>query len=70
LAGLAGDFGGHSLRSGFITEGARCGIALPVLMARTDHRSVASLTAYYQGGAFAENPAALLAEQAPLPVDL
>lgn len=70
LAGLAGDFGGHSLRSGFITEGARRGIALPVLMAMTDHRSVASLIAYYQGGAFADNPAALLAEQAPLPVDL
>lgn len=60
LAGLEGDFGGHSLRSGFITEGARQGIALPALMAMTDHRSVASLVGYYQGGRVAENPAARL----------
>ncbi|RXK54323.1 integrase, partial [Stenotrophomonas sp. MA5] len=41
LAGLDGDFAGHSLRSGFVTEGARRGVALPALMAMTDHRSVA-----------------------------
>lgn len=40
-AGLNGDFGGHSLRSGFITGGGRQGIALPALMALTEHRSVA-----------------------------
>lgn len=39
-AGLAGDYGGHSLHSGFVTEGARQGIALPAIMAMTDHRSV------------------------------
>ncbi len=64
LAGLDGNFGGHSLRSGFITEGARQGIALPALMAMTDHRSVASVMGYYQGGRAADNPAARLAELA------
>lgn len=64
LAGLDGDFGGHSQRSGFITEGARQGIALPALMAMTDHRSVASVIGCYQGGRAADNPAARLAELA------
>ena len=32
LAGLTGDFGAHSLRSGFVTEGERRGIALPAIM--------------------------------------
>lgn len=58
MAGLEGDFGGHSLRSGFVTEGARRGIALPVLMAMTDHRSVASVVGYFQSGSVERNPAA------------
>ncbi|MBN8768972.1 MAG: site-specific integrase [Stenotrophomonas nitritireducens] len=61
LAGLEGDFGGHSLRSGFVTEGARQGVALPALMAMTDHRSVASVVGYFQAGGIADNPAAKLA---------
>jgi len=36
-AGVRGDFGGHSLRSGFVTEGGRQGIALHALMAMTEH---------------------------------
>lgn len=60
LAGLTGDFGGHSLRSGFITEGARQGVALPALMAMTDHRSVAQAVEYFQAGAATINPAARL----------
>jgi site-specific recombinase XerD len=60
LAGLEGDFGGHSLRSGFITEGARQGVALPALMAMTDHRSVASVVGYFQQGDAQHNPAARL----------
>lgn len=62
LAGLKGDFGGHSLRSGFITEGVRQGIALPALMAMTDHCSVASVVGYFQIGRSAYNPAAWLSE--------
>ena len=58
LAGLEGDFGGHSLRSGFVTEGARQGIALPALMAMTEHRAVASVMGYFQSGQAAQNPAA------------
>ncbi len=57
LAGLEGDFGGHSLRSGFITEGVRRGIPLPALMAMTDHRSVASVIGYFQAGGAHLNPA-------------
>lgn len=60
LAGLAGDFGGHSLRSGFITEGGRQGIALPALMALTEHRSVAQAIGYFQSGAAESNPASRL----------
>lgn len=53
---------GHSLRSGFITEGASQGVALPALMAMTDHRSVASVIGYFQQGGAVNNPAARLAE--------
>ena len=60
LAGLTGDFGGHSLRSGFITEGGRQGIALPALMALTEHRSVAQAVGYFQSGDVHNNPAARL----------
>lgn len=60
LAGLKGDFGGHSLRSGFVTEGGRQGIALPALMAMTEHRSVSSVIGYFQAGGVADNPAARL----------
>ena len=60
LAGLEGDFGGHSLRSGFVTEGARQGIALPALMAMTEHRAVVSVIGYFQAGTAVQNPAACL----------
>lgn len=63
LAGLNGDFGGHSLRSGFITEGARQGVSLPALMAMTDRRSVASVIGYFQQGGAGHNPAARLLEE-------
>lgn len=59
-AGLVGDFAGHSLRSGFVTEGGRQGIALPALMAMTEHRAVASIVGYFQAGRAADNPAARL----------
>ncbi|SEI89502.1 site-specific integrase [Frateuria terrea] len=61
-AGLEGDFAGHSLRSGFVTEGGRQGIALPALMAMTEHRSVASVVGYFQAGGVASNPAARMLE--------
>jgi integrase len=58
MAGLEGDFGGHSLRSGFVTEGGRQGIALPALMAMTEHRAVGSVIGYFQAGGVTDNPAA------------
>ena len=66
LAGLNGDFAGHSLRSGFITEGGRQGIALPALMALTEHRSVAQAIGYFQAGEATHNPAATLLEGDPV----
>ena len=50
LADLPGDWAAHSLRSGFITEAGRQNMAIPDVMAMTDHRSVATLMSYYQAG--------------------
>jgi integrase len=60
LAGLEGDFGAHSLRSGFVTEAGKQGVSLPAVMAMTEHRSVASVIGYFQAGAAEDNPAARL----------
>jgi integrase len=62
LAGLEGDFGGHSLRSGFVTEASRQGVSLPAIMQMTEHRSVASVMGYFQTGGATGNPAARLLE--------
>ncbi|WP_291139789.1 site-specific integrase [Dokdonella sp.] len=62
LAGLEGDFAGHSLRSGFVTEAGRQGIALGAVMAMTEHRAVSSVIGYFQTGGAADNPAARLLE--------
>jgi integrase len=62
LAGLEGDFGGHSLRSGFVTEASRQGVALPAIMAMTEHRAVSSVMGYFQTGGATANPAARLLE--------
>jgi integrase len=60
LAGLDGNFGAHSLRSGFVTEAGKQGVPLPAVMAMTEHRSVASVIGYFQAGAAEDNPAARL----------
>jgi len=62
LAGLEGDFGGHSLRSGFVTEASRQGVALPAIMQLTEHRSVSSVVGYFQAGNATASPAARLLE--------
>lgn len=62
LAGLEGDFGAHSLRSGFVTEASRQGVSLPAIMAMTEHRAVSSVMGYFQTGGAADNPAARLLE--------
>lgn len=60
LAGLEGDFGAHSLRSGFVTEAGRQGVPLGEAMALTGHRSVQTAMRYFQGGASQEMQAAHL----------
>ena len=62
LAGLEGDFGGHSLRSGFVTEASRQGVSLPAIMQLTEHRAVSSVIGYFQTGGATANPAARLLE--------
>lgn len=49
-AGLEGDFSGHSLRSGFVTEAGRQGKPLAEVMRMSGHRSVPQALAYYQAG--------------------
>ncbi|MBN9373621.1 site-specific integrase [Hydrogenophaga sp.] len=46
LAGLAGEFSAHSLRSGFVTESVHREVPLPETMALTGHRSVKSVVIY------------------------
>ena len=60
LAGLEGNFGGPSLRSGFVTEARRQGVARPAIMQLTEHRSVSSVVGYFQTGGASANPAASL----------
>lgn len=62
LAGLEGDFGGHSLRSGFVTEAGRQGVPLAAVMAMTEHRAVSSIVGYFQSGSAELNPASKLLE--------
>jgi integrase len=62
LASLEGDFGGHSLRSGFVTEASRQGVSLPAIMQLTEHRAVSSVVGYFQSGVASSNPAARLLE--------
>lgn len=59
-AGLEGDYAGHSLRSGFVTEAGRQGVALPAVMALTDHRTLGMVLTYFQAGGATRNPAASL----------
>jgi len=49
-----------NIRAGFVTEGARQGVALPALMAMTEHRSVSSVMGYFHAGSADQNPAARL----------
>jgi len=73
-AGLDGDYAAHSLRSGFVTEAGRQGVALGEIMALTGHASVASVVGYHRAGAalsargarLLEDPGAI-ANAAPAP---
>lgn len=50
LAGLEGDWGGHSLRSGFVTEAGRKNIPIGDVMAMTEHRKVDTVLGYFRTG--------------------
>lgn len=75
LAGLAGDWAAHSLRSGFVTEAGRQGVPLGEVMAMTEHRSVSTVMGYFQAGSLLGSKATTLlgacepteAEAAPPP---
>jgi integrase len=62
LAGLEGNFGGHSLRSGFATEAGRQNVPVGEAMGLTGHRSLAVFLRYFQPGAALVTRAANLLE--------
>lgn len=60
-AGLSpAEFSAHGLRSGFLTEAARRGIALPEAMRQSQHRSVQQAARYYNDAEAASGQAARL----------
>ncbi|RMP32977.1 Site-specific recombinase XerD [Pseudomonas coronafaciens pv. coronafaciens] len=63
LAGLAGDWAAHSLRSGFVTEAGRQGVPLGEVMAMTEHRSVGTVMGYFQAGSLLSSKATQLLSQ-------
>lgn len=56
LAGLAGDWAGHSLRSGFVTEAGRRNVPIGDVMAMTEHRKVDTVLGYYRSGELSHQP--------------
>jgi integrase len=54
-------FGGHSLRSGFVTETGMQGKPMGDIMALSGHKTVSIVTGYYQAGNAVNNSAAKLA---------
>lgn len=63
LAGLDPDeFGAHSVRSGFLTQCGRDGIALSEGMRMSLHRDFGVALSYHEAGAALQNPAARLAD--------
>lgn len=65
LAGLEGEFGAHSLRSGFVTEAGRQNVPMGEAMAMTGHRSTTTFLRYFQPGAASRSRAARLLEGEP-----
>ena len=65
IAGLKGDFGAHSLRSGFVTEAGNQLVPLGEVMQLTGHKNVATVLRYYQTGAVQNSKAANLLSRAP-----
>ena len=55
LASLDGDWAGHSLRAGFVTEAGRRNIPIGDVMAMTEHRKVDTVLGYYRSGELGAN---------------
>lgn len=55
IAGLEGDWSGHSLRSGFVTEAGRRNVPIGDVMAMTEHRKVDTVLGYYRSGELGGN---------------
>ncbi|MBC7621164.1 MAG: site-specific integrase [Candidatus Saccharibacteria bacterium] len=62
LAGIAGDFSAHSLRSGFVTEAGRQNVPLAETMGLTGHQSVATVLGYFRSESTLSSRAARLFE--------
>jgi integrase len=60
LAGLEGNFGAHSLRSGYVTEAGRQNVPIREAMGLTGHRSMVTFMRYFQTGAVQQSKAATL----------
>jgi hypothetical protein len=56
--GLEGDFGAHSLRSGYVTEAGRQNVPIREAMGLTGHRSLVTFLRYFQSGAVTATRAA------------
>jgi integrase len=65
VAGLDGEFGAHSLRSGFVTEAGNQLVPLGEVMQLTGHKNVATALRYYQTGAVGQSKAANLLGAGP-----
>jgi integrase len=62
MAGLdPKEFAAHGLRSGYLTEAARRGVALPEAMQQSQHRSVQQAASYYNEAERAQGRASRLA---------
>ena len=69
LAGLTGDFGAHSLRSGFVTEAGRQNVPLAEAMGLTGHRSMQTFLRYFRSGTVQTTKAANLMGDSTCVVD-
>ena len=60
-AGLdAAEFSAHGLRSGYLTEAARCGVSLPEAMQQSQHKSLQQAASYFNDADRARGKAARL----------
>lgn len=64
-AGLDGEWAGHSLRSGFVTEAGRRKVPLGDVMALTGHRKVDTVLGYYRSGELTDSEATDLLGDGP-----